>query len=189
MSTTTTEPVKRKNKNLLHALLAVEPDLKGRGDKIIRETIHTFKQKQPHFSSSSKSYEPTKEDGRTFPPENKPMVTTVTDKLSYFQEQLIKTIDLIYQKNMTNIDTEVDLEIDGTLFAEKITATALLDLKKYFTMVREVYSAIPTLSPSKKWERDPDTPNVYRADPVIRQKEEKVPFAVTLAPATDKHPA
>lgn len=186
---TTTEPVKGKNKNLLHALLAVEADLKGRGDKISRETIHTFKQKQPHFSSSNRSYEPAKEEGRTFPSEDREMVTTVTDKLNYFQKQLIKTIDLVYQKDMTNPETEVDLEVGDIVFAEKVVATALLDLKKYFTVVREVYSAIPTLAPNKKWEKDPDTPNVYRAAPVIKQKEEKVPFPVTLAPATDKHPA
>jgi hypothetical protein len=176
-------------KDLLHALLAVEPDLKGKSEKIIQETINTFKGKQAHFKSLNRNYEPVKEDGLKLPSEEKEMVDTVTDKLAYTQKNLIKTIDTVFQKELTNLEAKADLEVDGIVLAENVPATALLNLETRLKKVRDVYQAIPTLPPGKLWEKDPEREHVYRTQPLQKHKMEKELHPVELSPATDKHPA
>lgn len=178
-----------KRKNLLHALLAVEPDLKGRAEKITQETINTFKGKQTHFKSLTRTYEPTDEEGLKYPPEEKEMVDTVSEKLAYTEKFLIKTMDAVYQKEITNLEAKADLEVDGVVLAENVPATALLNLESRLKKIRDIYVAIPTLPPGKLWERDPDRNNVYMAKPIEKHKMEKVIQPLVLAPATEKHPA
>lgn len=185
----TTLEDKKGKRNLLHAILAVEPDLKGRAEKITQETISTFKGKQGHFSSLYKTYEPLKEDGVPLPPEEKEMVDTVTEKLAYTQKHLIKTMDVIYQKEITNLEASADLEVDGVMLAENVPATALLSLEARLKKVREVYQCIPTLPPGKLWEKDPERENVYRAKVREKPKMEKEFRPVVMTPATDHHPA
>lgn len=181
------EPKKRKN--LLHSILALEPDSKGRAEKITRETIITFKSKQEHFRSSHKTYEPKAEEGLKYPDENKEMVTTVTKKLSYTQKQLSETIDVVYQKELTNLVAQADLEVDGIVLKEKVPATALLNLEARLKSVREIYNAIPTLPPGQDWQKDPERDDVYKTKPIEKFKMEKQSVAFVLAEATDKHPA
>lgn len=175
--------------NRLHALLAVEPDLKGQAEAITAETIATFTKKADHFHSISRTYQPVDENGETLPPENKEMVTTVRAKLDYTEKSMIRYLDALYQKEMTNTVAKADLVVDGITIAKDVPATELLNLENRFKHIREIYRSIPTLDPGYSWDKDLDYANVYKAAPQITVRTTKVQEPLVLYPATDKHPA
>lgn len=173
----------------LHELLAVEPDLKGAAEKIIAETINTFTKKPNHFEARHKNYRPKDEDGDTFAPERQEMVTTVPKKLDHTQDVVVRYLDAVAQKEVTNTEASAVLEVDGTpLIDTPLPATLLLALEGRLKQLREVYNAIPTLDPSETWKWDEQT-KTYEAESKDSYKTKKVYRNHVKAPATDKHPA
>jgi hypothetical protein len=183
-----TEKVKPKNK--LHALLAVEGDVKSAADQIMKESVATFKNKENHFLSKHSTYVALEEDGRPLDPEAKEMVTTVDEKIDYTQKSIIRALDATVQKEATNTEAKADLVVDGDVLAEDVPATALLHLEGKLKAIRGVYQAIPTLPPGKLWEKDEaDRPGVFRMKPVVRPKTQKKEWTEVVVPATKEHPA
>jgi len=173
----------------LHELLAVEPDLKGAAEKIIKETVNTFTKKEHHFLGRHKSYQPKDEEGETFAPEAQEMVTTVVQKLEHTQDVVAKFVDAMAQKELTNTAAQAVLEVDGRpLIDAPLPATLLLALEGRLKQLREVYNAIPTLDPSETWHWDAST-KTYEAEAKQTYKAKKVYRNHVKAPATDKHPA
>jgi len=173
----------------LHELLAVEPDLKGAAEKIIKETVNTFTKKEHHFIGRHKSYQPKDEEGDTFAPETQEMVTTVPKKLDHTQSVVAKYLDAVAQKELTNTAASAILEVDGKALVDApLPATLLLALEGRLKQLREAYNAMPTLDPSETWHWDGDT-QTYEAEPKQTYKSKKVYRNHTKAPATDKHPA
>lgn len=176
-------------KDKLHALLAVEGDLKSNAEAILKESISTFKNKKDHFVYKHKSYTPTIDGGMEFPAEEKAMVTTVDDKLKYTQKSLVKAIDAIFQKESTNSVAKADLVVDGEVLAEGVPATALLNLESRLKSIRALYHSIPTLPPEHPWIVEDKDRGVYKTDPDVKIKHEKQLDAKVLYPATEQHPA
>ena len=173
----------------LHECLAVEPDLKSAAEKILAETVNTFTKKEHHFLERLKSYQANDEEGETFAPDKQEIVTTVPKKLEHTQEVVVKYIDAMAQKEVTNTVASAILEVDGVaLVNEPVPATLLLALEGKLKQLREVYNAIPTLDPSETWHLD-DKTGLYEAEPKQTYKTKKVMKNHVKAPATDKHPA
>lgn len=178
-------------KSLLHQLLAVEPELKANAKNIFYdEALNTLAKKQDHFDGVVKVYESLVENGDQIPDEVKEIVTTVSDKIQYAQDSVIRAMDAELSKEETNCAGEVkaDLDIGG----KKITlsATSLLALEKYLTNIRTVYKYIPTLDPTRIWEEDTKAgPGRYTTKPEVKFRTAKKVLPLVLAPATDKHPA
>jgi transcription termination factor NusB len=173
----------------LHELLAVEPDLKGSAEKIIKETVNTFTKKEHHFIGRHKSYKPIDEEGDTFAPETQEMVTTVLKKLEHTQEVVGKYLDAMAQKELTNTTASAILEVDGqVLFDAPLPATLLLAIEGRLKQLREAYNAIPTLDPSETWKWDTAT-GTYEASSKETYKTKKVYRNHVVAAATDKHPS
>ena len=183
-----TATTNQKKPSHFHALLAVEPELKGKAEKITNEAIKTFTGKQAFFKSKHRTYKPRYDDGYQYPPEAQEMVTTVAAKLEYVQEHLTKTIDALFQKEHTNVVAKADLKIGETVLTD-VPATALLNLENRLKEIRKLYRSIPCLPPGQLWNKDLDTPNVYRAAPVTTVKTKKTTVPIVLSPATKEHPA
>ena len=177
------------NKNKLHSLLACEPDLRGAGEKIIKETINTFTKKPNHFEARYKSYRPVDEDGDTFASEKQEMVTTVPQKLDHTQNVVSRYLDAVAQKELTNTNASAILEVDGVALLDKpLPATLLLALEGKLKQLREVYNAVPTLDPAETWKWDEQT-KTYEANPKETYKTQKAFRNHVKAPATEKHAA
>jgi len=174
------------NKNMLHALLALEPELKGKAEKITNECLKTFKDKQTFFRSKHREYKPLDDDGFVYPAESHEMITTVTDKLLYVQEQLTDTIDCLWQKEHTNVATEASLKI-GDIVIDGIPAPALLNLQARLLEIRKLYRAIPNLPAGQLWEKDAQFPNVWRTKSQTA-KTKKTKRVIPLTAATKEHP-
>lgn len=175
----------------LHELLAVEGDLEGTFKKILEETAATFTKKADRFFGAVRTLEWFEEGQPPVPAEHHELTTTVNDKLSYQQDAIVRYFDAVLQKERTNQDARADLVVDGAVIAGDVPATFLLGLESRLKKVRDVYSAIPTLPPNIRWEKDTTKgDHVYsRAHPEEQLKTEKIFKVQVLYEATKEHPA
>jgi len=183
-----------KEKKALHALLAVEPELKGEFDKILAEAKKTFKDKSGHFDAHHRTLK-MKDDARVQEEvgneEHKAMVTTVPKKLEYTGNSFKAYVDSVLQKETTNQQACADLVVDGEVMLKSAPATFLLGLENKLKFYRSMCEDAPTWAPGIEWVADANAgEGVYKAKyPETALKTEQIIKPQVLYPATDKHPA
>jgi hypothetical protein len=178
----------------LHEILAVEGDRRNAAEKILDETIVSFKKKAHLFRGRHKWLEMLSEArqgearGAT---ETVEVVETVPKKLHYTVGALAKYWDALLVKEATNQTAVADLLINGEVFAAALPATWLLGMESRLKKLRAVLEAIPTHEPGIKWEPDPDKgPDIFRSSEAkVSKREEKELESRVLYEATKEHPA
>ena len=175
----------------LHELLAVEGDLEGTYRKILEETKVTFTKKAEHFMGFIRTLRLFDEEATPLAPDYKELDSTVDAKLDYQKAHIIRYLDAVLQKEMTNTTAKADLIVDGKTIVKELPATFLLGLETKLKHVRDVYSTIPTLQPGVKWEKDENRgKGVYAtANPEETYQTEKIIDSVVLYKHTKEHPA
>jgi len=175
----------------LHELLAVEGDLEGTYRKILEETKTTFTKKTDHFMGFVRKLQLFDEEAVPVAPDYKELDTTVEAKLDYQKGHVIRYLDAVLQKELTNTAAKADLIVDGKKIAKELPATFLLGLETKLKHIREVYANIPTLQPGIKWEKDEDKGSgVYiTVNPEETYQTEKIVEPVVMYEATKEHPA
>lgn len=178
----------------LHELLAVESSVKGQAQKVRGELSATFEKKRHLFEGVKKTFTPLSESaGLPAVEEDRPIQSTVVKELRWISEFLAKSIDSGYRINEANTLARADVVLeDGTTFLTQLPATALLELEKRLAEVQEFIMTIPTLDPAKGFILDGEASSdgdVFRAREVTKTRTKKIKQVLTLAPATDKHPA
>ena len=176
----------------LHELLAVESDLEGTYNKILKETETNFTKHPDRYFGKHQRIESFDENTPKEADTHKEMDDTVKSKLQYSEKSIVRYLDAVLQKERTNQDAKADLVVDGVTIAKDIPATFLLGLETKLKKVRvSLFESIPTLQPGIKWEKDPSMgDDVYRAvnsDEKFRTK--KVMKNHVVAEATKEHPA
>jgi hypothetical protein len=175
----------------LHELLAVEADLSNTAKAMLEEAATTFQKKPDHFLGqvrSVKFMDATREQENVV--EEKAMVTTVDDKLTYALGRNAKYWDAMLQKEAANSEAKADLVIDGETVMKDLPATFLLGMETRLRNVQQVLLTIPTLDPSIKWSEDQSAGDaVFKSDVQVGFKTEKVMKSKTLYDATKEHPA
>lgn len=183
----------------LHELLAVLPSLKGTAAAIAQETEHTLKSKPEHFHGIFRKYSPlndAEEDLAPPPDEEKPLTTTVGQKLSHFWSCFAPFLDAAFQVDCTNMRATSNLAVyeeeseGGGLFIQEVPSTFLLQLDKRLSEIRRVFQSIPTLDPGAVWEESSQGEGILRMkDPQVRYKTKKALRHKEVAPATKEHKA
>ena len=175
----------------LHELLAVEQSLKGQAEHARTNIVKdTFEKKLHHFSEkrvtffANESAEPVVEEMRD-------IQTTVKQELDWLRTFVVKAIDAGHQVAVANMGARASIILeDGTVIAESIPATSLLELEKRIREVQTVCHSIPTLDPVKGFVLDAARDGrVYVARENNTKRTKRLKKVLTLAPATDKHPA
>lgn len=172
----------------LHELIAVEPDLKGTAEKIVQEAIVTFTKKDAHFMGQKRRYEKLFEHEGDQPDEDKPIVTTVAEKLKYTFSVVGKALDALASKEVTNTAAKADVLLDGQAIIQALPAVVLINLENQFKKLREMLGHIPTLDPSENWRWD-ESLNQYVADDKVTLRTKKVLKNHVKYEATKEHPA
>jgi len=175
----------------LHELLAVESDLEGTYNKILKETEVGFTKHPDRYFGKHQRVEFFDESTAPEADSHKELDDTVKSKLNYTIEHVVRYLDAVAQKERTNQDARADLVVDGITIAKDVPATFLLGLENKLKRIRSVYDVIPTLQPGIKWEKDESIgSDVYKAFyPEEKFRTKKVMKNHVIAPATDKHPA
>src|SRR5690606_25687160 len=98
--------------------------------------------------------------------------------------------NIIGKKEMTNSDAKanVSIEEDGFELAE-LNAPTILALEKEIAELKNMVLVLPTLSSDLIWVKDDNKKNTYSSAPVTVAKTTKKDVVITLAEATDRHPA
>lgn len=183
------------DKDKLHALLAVVEDRKKTKDKITAETTKTLTNRQDHFSGSRKVYTPFDENDKDLEPSaTKPVVTTVGDKIGYFEDSIKGFIDALYQKARTNCNAKADLviEVEGkepVIIEENVPAQFLVELENQLVQWRsQVYNNIPTLDPNKDWHEVSGKEGHYQTDTLTTTRTRKKHEPLVLHEGNENHP-
>ena len=172
----------------LYEILAVEPDLRGRVDKLINSTVALFSKGEKNFVSMIRTYNPTVDGGDEFPPESTEMGTTVKDELERVQGDITNFIDVSLQKEIANTVARDTVVVGEKEFLKDMPATALLNLEGKLISIRKIFSAIPVLPAGAKWEWD-DTREVFVTEDTVKNRMKKVVKGIVLYEATPEHPA
>lgn len=176
----------------LHELLAVHKSLEGQGTQTRLQLMGTFEKRRHHFEETRKTFISDDENTSPVIEEQKDIQTTVVDEVKWISDKISKAIDIGYQIDVANSSAKSDVIVDGqtTPLLKGVPATALLQLEKRLGEVRAMIAIIPTLDPTKGFATDSDRgKNIFRAREVVKPRTKKTQKVLTLAPATDKHPA
>ena len=92
------------------------------------------------------------------------------------------------QKEIANMDTTADVELDGEMFLQAMPAPALLNLENRLQELKSVYEDIPVIDPSEKWTYDEDK-GYYVSETRTSFGTKKVPKSHILYEATKEHAA
>jgi hypothetical protein len=158
--------------------------------ELINEGINTFSKKQDHFTGQLRKYNPTTEDDLQLDSEDSLVVTNVSDKLNYILKQVVESIDLNLTKENSNASAIANIEVEGNVWAENVPVNAILTAETRIKRLRNLLLAIPTLEPKEKWTFSKEhSPALYSSETKTRMKTKKVEKFITVAEATDKHPA
>ena len=176
----------------LHELLAVQGNTSGQASKTRGELKNTFEKKRHLFEGRRKSFTPFGEDdGLTAIEEVQEIQSTVASEIQWVSGYLAKAVDVAYQVDLANTGARADVLLEnGSILVKNIPATTLLQLEKRIVEWKELIEAIPTLDPAKGFVADPEHGvGHYKAREVKKMRTKKIKDVLTLAPATDKHPA
>jgi hypothetical protein len=175
----------------LHELLAVESNLKTQAETTRSELVNTFDKKRHHFAKKVVTFFPNEEGAKETTEEQLDLQTTVGQELVWIGEKLAAALDVSYRVAEGNTAARADIVLaNGETILSSVPATALLELEKRVAEILTLVKAIPTLDPAKGFQLDPNEgEGVYRAREDRKPRTRKVQEVLTLAQATDKHPA
>lgn len=177
----------------LHQLLAVEGPLKGQATKVRTELKATFSSKRHLFGSKLVTFTPLAEGASPKTEEQLEIQTDVPKELAWISNILAKALDASYNIAEANTAARADVVLDDdmqTVLLQGVPATALLELEKRCSEIKELAEAIPTLDPAKGFKPDPDKgAGIYRAREEVRDRTKKVKKILVKYPATKEHPA
>lgn len=175
----------------LHELLAVNTNLGAQAAKTRTDLMATFKNKTHHFSEKQVSFQPFGEGQPPVVESQLDLQTTVRKELEWLAPFVYKAVDTAYQVAEANTQARADVILDdGTVLLKNVPATSLLELEKRAKELHDFVSSIPTLDPAKGFAADPQRGDgIYRARDDHKKRTKKVTKVLTLAQATEKHPA
>lgn len=184
--------------NRLNKVLAIERAIKP-GIYARFTELHKATQRAGAMDGFEKTYRPAKEDdsnsasssktqARQFPPESKKAEFSAWEVFEEVSKSLSELFDCTATKDWANCSAKGDVIVDGVTLLTQVPAAHILFLDKQLSDIRKFISSIVELDPAIEWNKDPNT-NLYKAAPTESIKTEKILEPLTLAPATDKHPA
>lgn len=181
--------IKRRQKKMakLHELLAVESDLRKAAYETLLSTRKNLSNKQIQVGQVRR-YSPAKEGGETFPDDRTELNTTVDEQLSILKNAYAPYMDTTLQKEISNMSTSADVEVDGVVIFKDVPAPALLNMEARLVELRAVFDEIQTLDPAEQWTYDQGQ-GCYVSSPRETMKTKKVFRNHVLYEATKEHPA
>lgn len=171
----------------LNQVVAVEKPLKQRVERWLSDAYKTL-QKPDLFEGHTKTYQPKEEGGDTLPEDNRHVQQNATSILKEASKLWTELLDVSLTRDLANCEAKADVEVDGNVLLEKVPATFLMLLEKHLNDIHSLIAKTPTLDPAKKWTFDKDS-GLSRTEAQRTVRTMKVNDVITLAPATDKHPA
>jgi hypothetical protein len=171
----------------LNQIVAVEKGAKRAFETAATEAYH-IAQQTALFQGMTRTYEPRAEDGERLPGEQKLVQQTVDSVLKNFIEAQSHLADVNATKVWANTKARADIIVDGKVLVAGAPVEFLLFLERKLTDLLTFLKALPTLDPNFKWQADKAT-GFWATEPIQSIRYKKIPRALIMVAATDKHPA
>ena len=171
----------------LHELLAVEGDLASAAQAVLKE-VKGLLGSPEKFLGRVRTYRPLEEDGQTQPNETTNLSTTVDKELARLSTHFGNWLNASIQKEVTNQKTSADIVVGEQIIAERLPATALLNLESKLASLKSVLVAIPTNDTTERWEWDTEA-EAWVSEPRITFSTKKTVKHHVAYEATKEHPA
>lgn len=176
----------------LNAVIAVEKGVRSREGEKLGNVYKTF-QRADAFVGLVRKYTPGNDDpttpaGESLPPETKNVQESVRNLLTQVIDAGAEIANVTYQRDTANTRAKADVVVDGRVIVKDAPVPYLLTLEKQLNDLHSEVKKIPTLDPSERWNFDSQL-GVYVSQTTETARTKKVSGVLTLAPATDKHPA
>lgn len=140
------------------------------------------------FEGMQRTYAPNDEEGEKQPPETKIVQQDAQKLLSQLVANSAAYYDLVLTQDVGNTLAKADVIVDGEVLIKDVPATHLLFLEQQVTDMITIIEKLPTLDSLVVWNKDSQTGG-WRSNPVETNRTKKTNKPITLAPATEKHPA
>ena len=176
----------------LNQCIAVEKGVRGREGEKLGAVYKTF-QRADAFGGMVRKYKPLNDDqstpaGELLPNEQKNVQEFVRVLLAQVTEASVEIANVTYQRDMTNTKAKADVVVDEKVIVKDAPVPYLLTLEKQLNDLHSEIKRIPTLDAAERWTFDTQL-GVYVSETTETARTKKVAAVLTLAPATDKHPA
>lgn len=171
----------------LSKVIAIEKGLKSRCYSEITE-MHKSNQKVDLFNGFSKVYRKKDEEGEDYPSEKKKVQLQADNQINKFAKNVTQILDITATKDYANCNAKADIIVDGKILVKEAPTTFILFLEKEINDIRTFIEALPVLDSAENWTLDPQA-GLYKTDTYLSQRTKKIVKPITLAEATDKHPA
>lgn len=172
----------------LNQIIAIEKGAKSQANRDLTDAYHRI-QKTPLLTGIEREYQVRDEAGDQLPSESTRVQVRAEETLrSAIERSLVRLFDVTLTKEASNTKASADVEVDGVVLLADVPVTYLLFLEKQLTDVKTTILALPVLDPAKTWVWN-ENAKAFAAEPVKTTKTKKEQRPLTLAPATDKHPA
>lgn len=171
----------------LHQILARDKDTKAHLNRTITAFYHTA-QKKDLFAGMVKTYQPHDEEGTHLPPESVLVQKRTGHVLAGVREAFSKLFALRADIDESNRHAVATIIIDGIPLTGLLPTTHLLFLEKQVNDIATVVEALPTLDPAQIWAWNSQE-ELWQTEELKTARTVKKEEFVTIAPATDKHPA
>lgn len=171
----------------LNQIVAIEKGVKQRVYNEITE-LHKATQKADLLTGFAKTYAKEQTDGLDLPPENKRVQVIASETLKRVSALMGELFDVEATKDWGNTLARADITIDGKVLVAEAPVPFLLFLEKQLRDLRAYVASIVTLDDNHEWKLDAAS-NLWKAEPVKTHRTEKKQKSLTLAQATEKHPA
>jgi hypothetical protein len=176
------------SKRKLNQVVAIEKGTKSRTIADVTK-LHRLSDKPSLFLGHSKRYVPLDDSSERFPNDTCRVQSDAKDVLKQAAKSLTELFDVTAAKDWANCEAKADLVVDGRALLSGVPVTYLLFLEKKLADVRTLVSEMPTLDEAYDWIPDDGSGNFRTRDEQVTHRTKKVLKVLTLAVATDKHPA
>ena len=171
----------------LNQIIAIEKGVKSKSYSELTQA-NKLLQKNDIFNGFNRSYRKIDDEGEEYPNENKIVQANVNDIVKDISKELIELFDITFTKDIGNTKAFADIKVNGEVLIKNAPSTFILFLEKQLNDIKTFIENIPVLDVSENWKKD-ESSNLYKSDMIITHKSKKIIKPITLAEATDKHPA
>jgi hypothetical protein len=148
--------------------------------------LHRENQKPERFNGFTKTYRTIKDDGETFPPEQKRVQKTVDVQLSDLQKILVPLFDVVATKDYSNCLASADIVVNGKIIAEKCPPPYLLFVEKQLHDIDTFLKELPELDDEYDWIKDDNT-GFHKTAIFTTHKTKKIQKPLVLIAPTKEH--
>lgn len=173
----------------LGQVVAIETDVRKASARKLTEAYHAL-DKTALLEGLTGEYTPAFDEGEQLPPEGTRVQATVEDMIASTRETLANLYDITAARDFTNSSgtAKADIAVGDQVLVNDAPVPYILWLDRQLDDLQAFVTRIPTHSPSTLWELA-EARGVYASTPVKTARQVQQHKVITVAPATDKHPA